>query len=268
MSNERARERTEVDYDPSLFIYPAPDQISAFYTRRLLVIDGCNVLFDEKNHQTQKYLMKNATGLLWMVNYLMKNGFEVLVVLRRHFHDDFKLKNNYILNRLDQLEVLAYVGDNDDECILKTAKEYCGCVISNDQYRDHSNEYKEVIERRIGFRFLNSTEREHIPPEEMHLPKKSMGIRGSSVRSRQERLAYSNMSQPDYNKVRRIYQQISPTYFQKRVDEFNVMADYHQLHCCVVENVKRPIFDYFDSSRAPLRFEQFFEEYKRMQEYK
>ncbi|KAI6203646.1 hypothetical protein M3Y94_00580900 [Aphelenchoides besseyi] len=276
MSNEQARGRTEDDYDPSFFIHPPPERIGSSCIRRLIVIDGCNVLFndttykDKNDPERERYLNKNATGLLWMVNYLMTNGFEVLVVVRRHFHDDVKVKNNYILKRLNQLEIVSYVGLNDDECILKTAKEYCGSVISNDQYQDHSDEYKEVIDRRIGFRFLKRSEWK-IRPEDIHKPENRwkfaalrFEVNGKDVFYN---FAHSNVTQPDYKEVQRIYQQISPTYFQKRIDEFNVMADYHQLQYCAKLEVKRPSFDYFNSQNHHIKFDQFFQEYKQMEKY-
>ncbi|XP_011188599.1 NEDD4-binding protein 1 [Zeugodacus cucurbitae] len=131
-------------------------------TKRLILIDGCNVAF---NHALNREF--SVKGLKICIDYFEKMGHEVKAVVpqfRMHKCTDsaamFQLhsKGKIVMTPCKNLPgkfTISY----DDRFVLQLAAEMDAAIVSNDNYRDLINEnaaFKKLIENRvIGFTWCN-----------------------------------------------------------------------------------------------------------------
>ncbi|KAI6174883.1 hypothetical protein M3Y97_00970800 [Aphelenchoides bicaudatus] len=283
------------NYNPSCKIWPRPIEIPKECCRRMIIIDGNNVLkalrastLSEGTSKNKK--SHNAAGLLLVVYTFLKQGYEVLVVAKKHLFYDQHNQNSYIFEKLEEMQILQFIEEDksnlslDDQVILHWATFYGAAVVSNDKFRDHRERWSDAVARRIGFKF----EPKNAPANKLHLEENHFDIdlslkvvdtstlknTESDVKefdfgSLNSNVALCSRADPeDFNNVFKTYRSIHPTYFEVRLRKCGFIADYIQLMRCVVfKNIKGqklPAFEYMNKTRLALpslTFERFYEEF-------
>lgn len=114
-----------------------------------VVIDGSNVAHYKKNKDSQPQL----SNILKVVKALEKRGDEFVIIADaslRHEIDD-KEKYEKLLGSENVEQVPA--GNNADHFIVELADSENAKILSNDKFRDFSDEFKDIKNMRIPFAF-------------------------------------------------------------------------------------------------------------------
>ncbi len=121
-----------------------------------IIIDGNNVL----NHGLYNVRLTQQkailTNLIIIIDYWKKRGYEVisLVSAKMKYHIDNSLKFGKLVQQGVIIEVPA--GTNDDLFILETAHILQALILSNDLFRQYSETYPEVCDKRVPFLIIKN----------------------------------------------------------------------------------------------------------------
>uniref|UniRef100_A0AC34G8D0 RNase NYN domain-containing protein n=1 Tax=Panagrolaimus sp. ES5 TaxID=591445 RepID=A0AC34G8D0_9BILA len=124
--------------------------------RRLILIDGFNILHHFKNMSLQDSAMVDDKMcpliLVPLVCSLMKEGFVVRIVLK-NIPEENRISDSYVLQALISAGLCIFplhydVEEEDDLVLLKMAKQYGALIITRDQFRNHK-EYQETAKQYV-----------------------------------------------------------------------------------------------------------------------
>ncbi|CAD5230717.1 unnamed protein product [Bursaphelenchus okinawaensis] len=221
-----------------------PKELKVEYCRRVVVIDGCNVISKASKacysiHSARE--KANALTLLLMVNDLISKKFEVFVTLKDYYMNARVTDYYFVIEQFQLMEILHVLPDmvDDDRVILNTAVTYNGAIISNDRFRDKEGEFEDVKRRRIDFNY------DLIPWESKEVLAKrklQFGLKFNYTALKRNSLCSSSM--PDYPNVKKLYDSISPMYFESTKRRLDIMASYVQLEQCYAYAVplNKPVY--------------------------
>ncbi|KAL3882843.1 hypothetical protein ACJMK2_029147 [Sinanodonta woodiana] len=144
---------------------------------RTVVIDGSNVAMSHGNKE-----IFSCKGIQLAVDWFRSRGHKDITVFvpqwrKETSRSDARIKDQEILNQLEREKVLVFtparrIGGRrvvcyDDRYVLKLAVETNGIIVSNDNYRDLTNEnpeFKKVVEERLlMYSFVNDR---FMPPDD------------------------------------------------------------------------------------------------------
>ncbi|KAK3602884.1 hypothetical protein CHS0354_018746 [Potamilus streckersoni] len=144
---------------------------------RTIVIDGSNVAMSHGNKE-----IFSCKGIQLAVDWFRSRGHKDITVFvpqwrKETSRSDARIKDQDILNQLEREKVLVFtparrIGGRrvvcyDDRYVLKLAAETNGIIVSNDNYRDLTNEnpeFKKVVEERLlMYSFVNDR---FMPPDD------------------------------------------------------------------------------------------------------
>uniref|UniRef100_A0A1I7RJA2 RNase_Zc3h12a domain-containing protein n=2 Tax=Bursaphelenchus xylophilus TaxID=6326 RepID=A0A1I7RJA2_BURXY len=213
--------------------------------RRVVVIDGCNVISkcSDRSYSIHTSNNKfNALPILLMVHDLIKRKFEVFVTIKEFFMSPKTVNYVFALEQLRAFEVLHVFPDavDDDRIILNTAKAYKGSIISNDKFRDRDDgEFGAEKARRMGFRY--DADPNYFPnvdnagkPESKFL----FGLKFDYPDLNTKGLCFPG--DPDYNEVKKIYDTVGELYLKRIMSITDLMASYIQREQCYALKVRCP----------------------------
>ena len=114
-----------------------------------VVIDGSNVAHFKKNKDSKPQL----NNILAAVDALEKKGDEFVIIvdasLRHEIDDKEKFEKLLESENVEQVEA----GNNADHFIFELAEKENAKILSNDKFRDFSDEFKDINSMRIPFAF-------------------------------------------------------------------------------------------------------------------
>jgi len=116
--------------------------------KRVAIVDTCNLIhacggmaWDQPaNSGIAKKQKADAVGVMIVVTQLMKEAFDVQLLVPSEYLNGNKTRHVFILEVLKDLGLLIPIDDgcHDDIVLLEMAKNVNGFVVSNDRFRDHS----------------------------------------------------------------------------------------------------------------------------------
>jgi len=114
-----------------------------------VIIDGSNVAHYKKNKDHEPQL----SNILAAVDMLEKKGDEFVVIVDASLRHDIDNKEEF--KELLENENVEQVesGNNADHFIVELAEKENAKILSNDKFRDFSDEFKDLQSRRIPFAF-------------------------------------------------------------------------------------------------------------------
>ncbi|MCC7553401.1 MAG: Zc3h12a-like ribonuclease [Methanobacteriaceae archaeon] len=114
-----------------------------------VVIDGSNLAHYKKNKDSKPQL----SNILAAVDALEKNGDEFVIIvdasLRHEIDDKLQFEKLLESENVEQVES----GNNADHFIFELAEKENAKILSNDKFRDFTDEYKDINSMRIPFAF-------------------------------------------------------------------------------------------------------------------
>ncbi|WKY03058.1 hypothetical protein Q1695_016391 [Nippostrongylus brasiliensis] len=133
------------------FLQPkTPDEV-----RRYVILDAPNLMHMTKEEsETNKV---SAGGLLAVMRFFIKNGFDVVAVSQWKYTKDTTVAHKFVVDKLESIG-LIYLAEGhalDDIVALEMAHTTDGVVVSNDQFEDHmqhSDRYCYTCERCVSIK--------------------------------------------------------------------------------------------------------------------
>lgn len=115
--------------------------------RRMVVIDGANVAYEERNAGGKP----KFANLLKVRRELEEKGFESVILvdasLKYDIDDQEQLEN---LIRSQQVRQVP-AGTDADFFIIQFSQELDALIVTNDRYKDYADQYPWVTERRLPY---------------------------------------------------------------------------------------------------------------------
>ncbi|WP_409200866.1 NYN domain-containing protein [Methanobrevibacter sp. DSM 116169] len=114
-----------------------------------VVIDGSNVAHYKKNKDSKPQL----SNILAAVDALEKKGDEFVIIVDASLRHEIDEKEEF--EKLLESENVEQVeaGNNADHFIFELAEKENAKILSNDKFRDFSDEFKDINSKRISFGF-------------------------------------------------------------------------------------------------------------------
>ncbi|XP_061660205.1 probable ribonuclease ZC3H12C isoform X2 [Syngnathoides biaculeatus] len=160
------------------FDSPCPsDPVCDHENLRPIVVDGSNVAMSHGNKE-----VFSCQGIQLAVDWFLERGHHDVTVFvpawrKEQSRPDAPIKDQEILRRLEKEKILVFTPSRrvqgrrvvcyDDRFIVKLAYESDGIIVSNDNYRDLSNEKPEwkkfIDERLLMYSFVND---KFMPPDD------------------------------------------------------------------------------------------------------
>jgi ribonuclease ZC3H12 len=125
--------------------------ISDTGSKRLILLDAFNISYRHGDHQSF-----SVEGLLSALNYFENLGYEVKGVLPKEIRPVHRSKctNLRLLQQLRDDGKIIESGSCDDCLLLELCSQRDGVIISNDNFREFSDNYRTVISSRVvGYAF-------------------------------------------------------------------------------------------------------------------
>jgi hypothetical protein len=121
--------------------------MSASSGRRIVVIDGANVAYEERSAGGKP----KFSNLLKVRRELEEKGFEAVILvdasLKYDIDDQEQLEN---LIRSQQVRQVP-AGTDADFFIIQFSQELDALIVTNDRYKDYADQYPWVTERRLPY---------------------------------------------------------------------------------------------------------------------
>ncbi len=121
--------------------------MSASSGRRMVVIDGANVAYEERSAGGKP----KFSNLLRVRRELEEKGFEAVILvdasLKYDIDDQEQLEN---LIRSQQVRQVP-AGTDADFFIIQFSQELDALIVTNDRYKDYADQYPWVNERRLPY---------------------------------------------------------------------------------------------------------------------
>jgi len=231
--------------------------------KRVAIVDTCNLMhacagmaWDHPVKGSARKQKADAIGAMIVVTQLLKEAFDVHLLVPSEYLSESKTRHVFILEVLKDLGLLIPIdnGCHDDIVLLEMAMNVNGFVVSNDRFRDHS-----ANRNVLGLHSTISNHRCGFIVRRLKYEGHSAANYAANKKNRY-RLGMQIFLQPSSFRTMFVYPTDSTyqTAFQMRtlrsqklaikvLEEMDICADYVQRVACLFQGIRPPSLSYCNS---------------------